>query len=80
MVKDGKPIKPKSLKNRGVLDHHFLEEIPREMLHVFKKTKKTGSSQSQLPRAELRPSAAGDLHGSNPGCLLASDSQVPGWR
>ena len=24
MVKDGKPIKPKSLKNRGVLDHHFL--------------------------------------------------------
>ena len=45
-----KHLKPKSLKNRGVLDHHFLEEIPREMLHVYKQTlkKKTGSSQSKV--------------------------------
>ena len=32
VVKDGKPIKSKSLSNRGAQARHFLGEIPRGIL------------------------------------------------
>jgi len=56
VVKDGKPIKSKSLSNRGAQARHFLGEIPRGIIYVicFPKEKRNWLNLNSIYQTNLK--------------------------